>query len=261
MRENRVKRALQDGGAAFGTMVFEFNSTGIARLAAEAGADFVIFDMEHTGWSHETVRTLLASARAADLASMVRVPATEYHLLARALDVGAQGLMIPMVESEKQAEQIVAYAKYPPQGNRGAAFGVAHDDYAAGDLVRKMESANREGLLIAQIETALGVERVDKIAAVAGIDVLWIGHFDLTNSLGIPGQFTHPEYLRAVERVLGACRKHGKAAGFMVSNPEEGRRLLDQGFRCLAYWGDLWLYKQALGDGLKALRKGQPAQP
>jgi 2-keto-3-deoxy-L-rhamnonate aldolase RhmA len=134
----------------------------------------------------------MASSRAADLIPMVRIPATEYHLIARPLDVGAMGLMVPMVESAEQAWAIVDSAKYPPLGRRGAAFGMAHDDYSGGDISEKMASANDEVLLIAQIETARGVENLDAIAAVDGIDVLWIGHFDLTNSLGIPGQFSHP---------------------------------------------------------------------
>jgi 2-keto-3-deoxy-L-rhamnonate aldolase RhmA len=256
MRPNKVKRGLQDGGVAVGTMVFEFRTPGIARIAAAARAEFVIFDLEHTGWSEETVGMLIATARGADVVPMVRVPATQYHLLSRPLDVGAMGLMVPMVETEEQARVIVQSAKYPPAGRRGAAFGIAHDDYQGGDLLAKMRSANEEQLLIAQIETATGVENVDRIAAVEGIDVLWIGHFDLTNSLGIPGQFGHPEFVRAVDRVLEACARHGKAAGFMVASVEEGRVKLAQGFRCLAYWGDLWIYGQALREGIAGIRAG-----
>src|SRR5262245_42838212 len=99
MQENSLKRRLSEGGVAIGTMVFEFGTTGIARIAAAAGADFVCFDMEHTGWSIETVRMLFATSRAAETVPLVRVPATDYHLLARPLDVGAMGLMVPMVES------------------------------------------------------------------------------------------------------------------------------------------------------------------
>jgi 2-keto-3-deoxy-L-rhamnonate aldolase RhmA len=255
MRENRVKRTLQRGERSLGTMVFEFPTTGIGRIIAEAGAEFVIYDMEHTGWSIETVRMLMATTRAADLVPMVRVPATEYHLLARPLDVGAMGLMVPMVETAAQAELIADSAKYPPVGRRGAAFGVAHDDYTGGDIMAKMRSANDEILLIAQIETDRGLENVDAIAAVDGIDVLWIGHFDLTNSLGIPGQFTDPVYLDAVEKVLAACQKHGKSAGIMCGDVATGQAQLAQGFRALAYSGDLWLYQQALRQGLDTLRE------
>jgi 2-keto-3-deoxy-L-rhamnonate aldolase RhmA len=254
MRGNDVKRTLRDGGVSLGTMVFEFPTTGIGRIAAEAGADFVIFDMEHTGWSIETVRALMATTRAADTIPMVRVPATEYNLISRPLDVGAMGIMVPMVESAAQAKKIVESAKYPPVGRRGAAFGVAHDDYTGGDIVTKITSANDEVLLIAQIETGAGVENVEAIAAVDGIDVLWIGHFDLTNFLGIPGQFTHPTYLASVKKIVAACEKHGKAAGFMAADVPTGKAMLEQGFRAIAYSGDLWLYQQALREGLSGLR-------
>lgn len=254
MRENGVKRALLAGERSLGTMVFEFPTTGIGRVAAEAGAEFVIYDMEHTGWSIETIRGLMATTRAANAVPMVRVPATEYHLISRPLDVGAMGIMVPMVESAAQAQKIVDFAKYPPVGKRGAAFGVAHDDYTGGDIIAKMRSANDEVLLIAQIETGTGVDNVEAIAAVEGIDVLWIGHFDLTNFLGIPGQFTHPTYLEAVQKVLRACEAHGKTAGIMAGDVATGQAHLAQGFRALAYSGDLWIYQQALRAGLDALR-------
>lgn len=254
MRENTVKRVLAAGGVALGTMVFEFSTTGIARIVAAAGAEFVIFDLEHTGWSIETARLLLATARAAEIVPLVRAPAIQYHLLARPLDVGALGLMVPMVESADQARTIVAAAKYPPEGRRGAAFGLAHDDYTAGDAIAKMASANQETLLIAQIETAAGVEAATEIAATPGIDVLWVGHNDLTNSLGIPGQFEHPRYRDAVERVLAACAAHDKSPGILAGSVAQARDFLRQGFRCVAYGGDLWLYGQALRSGLAAIR-------
>ena len=266
MKENRVKRALNQGSAAIGTMVFEFDSTGIARLAADAGAEFVIFDMEHTGWSEETIRKLIATTPLSKLIPMVRIPTTQYHFVARLLDIGAMGIMVPMVESPDQARRIVEYAKYPPLGRRGAAFGLSHDDYRGGDIVSTMKSANQEQLLIAQIETRQGLETVDEIAAVPGIDVLWIGHFDLSNSLGIPGQFDHPDFGRAVDRVLEACLSHEKIAGFMVAAVEDGKTMLSRGFRMIAYGGDLWIYQDALRQALVdlgasiALRK-TPREP
>ena len=213
MRRNHVKHTLQAGGAALGTMVFEFNTTGVARIAEEAGADFVLYDMEHTGWSLESVRMLMASAHGLNNIPLVRVPAADYHFIARVLDMGAMGVMVPMVESAEQAERIARAAHYPPQGRRGAAFGIAHDNYAAGDVLEKIESANSEVLVIAQIETATGLDHVEVIAAVEGVDVLWIGQTDLTNSLGIPWQLDHPRFHAAVERVVAAAEAHGKATG------------------------------------------------
>jgi 2-keto-3-deoxy-L-rhamnonate aldolase RhmA len=254
MKPNPVKSKVHGGGVSIGAMMFEFATTGIGRIAAQAGAEFAIFDMEHTGWSVETIRMLIATTASSAAIPMVRIPATEYHFIARVLDMGAMGVMTPMVESAAQARTIVASAKYPPVGRRGAAFGVAHDEYAGGDIVEKIQTANSESLLIAQIETAAGVRNVHEIAAVDGIDVLWIGHFDLSNSLGIPGQFEHALFREAVEQVLAACHQHGKTPGFMAADIATGKKLLDQGFRMLAYGGDLWLYQAALRDGVTALQ-------
>ncbi len=258
MRNNNVKTKLYNGGVSLGTFMFEFNTTGVARLAAEAGAEFVVFDMEHTGWSVETIRMLIATTPESTI-PMVRIPATEYHFVARTLDMGSMGVMVPMIETPEQAESLANWAKYPPVGRRGAAFGIAHDDYSGGDIVQKINSANSETLLIAQIETAIGLENVEAIAAVEGIDVLWIGHFDLTNFLGIPGQFDHPDFHAALKRVTDACEKHGKIGGFMASDPENARSLIRQGFRMLAYGGDLWLYQQTLANGIAEVRKSLDA--
>jgi 2-keto-3-deoxy-L-rhamnonate aldolase RhmA len=255
MRDNPVRSKLAAGGVSLGTFVFEFNTTGIARIAAEAGAEFVIFDMEHTGWSVETIRMLIATTPNTTV-PMVRVPATQYHFIARVLDMGAMGVMAPMVESVEQAETLVRSAKYPPAGRRGAAFGISHDDYRGGDIISTMESANREQMLIAQIETVAGLENVEAIAAVDGIDVLWIGHFDLSSSLGIPGQFEHPKFKEAVSRVSDACRRHNKIGGFMSSGVDNAKWLIEQGFRMQAFGGDLWIYQQALGEGLREVREG-----
>jgi 2-dehydro-3-deoxyglucarate aldolase/4-hydroxy-2-oxoheptanedioate aldolase len=253
MKPNLVKSKLLSGGVSIGTFMFEFDSTGIARIAAEAGAEFAVFDMEHTGWSVETIRMLIATSRSTDMLPLVRIPATEYHFIARVLDMGATGIMVPMVESVEQAQRIVASAKYPPMGRRGAAFGVSHDDYTGGDIVEKIQTANSETLLIAQIETVAGVANADAIAAIDGIDVLWIGHFDLTNSLGIPGQFDHPRFQESLATVLAACRKHNKIPGFMAGDVASGKGLLDQGFRMIAYGGDLWIYQAALRQGIREL--------
>jgi 2-dehydro-3-deoxyglucarate aldolase/4-hydroxy-2-oxoheptanedioate aldolase len=252
VRENPVKRKLAAGDVSLGTMVFEFATTGIARLAAASGAEFVLLDQEHTGASLETVRMFAATARACDVVPLVRVPATEYHLLAGALDVGPMGVMVPMVESAEQARKIVASAKYPPVGRRGVGI-LYRDDWVEGSVAATMERVNQELLLIAQVETAAGVEHADEIAAVEGIDVLWIGHYDLTTSLGIPGQFEHESYLSAVDRLLDVSLRSGKALGIMSGTVDDGLWALERGFRAVAYGGDLWLYQEALRSGLARL--------
>lgn len=252
MRENPVKRRLAEGGIVLGTMVFEFAVGSIGRLAAAAGAEFLLLDQEHTGMSVETVRALIGAARADGIVPLVRVPDAEYQLIARVLDTGALGVMVPMVENEEEARRIAAWTTYPPRGRRG--FGLIHrDEWEEGGAAATMAKVDEERLVIAQIENVSGLEDVERMAALDGIDVLWIGHFDLTASLGIPAQFDHPDYLAAVERVVSACRAHGKAAGIMVGSVADGRTYLERGFRMIAYSGDLWLYQQALADGLAQL--------
>jgi 2-dehydro-3-deoxyglucarate aldolase/4-hydroxy-2-oxoheptanedioate aldolase len=251
-----LKQSLGEGSVVLGTFVFEFATAGIGRLAAGAGAQFVLYDAEHTGWGWETLAGLVATTRPTGAEAFIRIPLADRSYISRALDVGATGLMIPMVESVQQARDVVRWATYPPQGVRGAAFGVAHDDYAQGNSVEYMRRANSDHLLIAQIETTKGLAAVDDIAAVEGIDVLWVGHFDLTNSMGIPGQFDHPDYLAALDRVASAAHRVGKPAGFMPTSVAEAEMLLKRGFRILAYGGDLWLYQSALADGLAQVRGG-----
>lgn len=260
MRPNPVKRKLREGGVALGTFLFEFDTTGIARIAAAAGAEFTVFDMEHTGWSVETVRRLMATVGSA-LVPLVRIPATEYHFVARTLDMGAMGVMVPMVESGEQARRIVEFSRYPPRGRRGAAFTIAHDDYTGGDVAAKIASCDAEQLIIVQIETAAGLAHVDEIASVDGVDVLWVGQYDLTSSLGIAGQFEHSDFQRALERVASACREHGKTAGFMVLDAAAAQAMLQQGYRMLAYSGDLWIYQTALKRGLDQMRDAAERHP
>jgi 2-keto-3-deoxy-L-rhamnonate aldolase RhmA len=258
MRENPVKRKLLRGECSYGTMMLEFATTGIARLAAGASAEFAVFDMEHTGWSTETLRMLLATSRAADIVPIVRPPVAEYSFIARLLDLGAMGILAPMVHSAEDARRIVACAKYPPQGRRGAAFSVSHDDYSGGDVVAKMRSSNDEVLVIALIESVAGLESVEEIAAVDGIDALWIGQFDLTASMGIPGETRHPEFVRAFHRVREAATAAGKAAAYGTLELDDLCAARDAGYRLLIYTADLWIYQRGLRAGLERVRALPP---
>ena len=167
---------------------------------------------------------------------MVRVPRGEYHFIARSLDVGVRGVMVPMVESKAQAEAIAEATRYPPHGRRGAAFGFTHDDYQSGNVLDTMLAANARTLAIAQIETERGLAAVDEIAAVPGIDLLWVGHFDLTNFLGIPGDFDHPKYIDALKRIVAAAKKHKKGLGFMPASPQSARSVYGRWFKCFRRW-------------------------
>ncbi len=168
MVDNRLGHILREGGYAAGTMIFEFNTPGIARLLDAAGLDFVVFDMEHSGFEMSDIRAAMAWSRAAVFTPIVRVPSADYHFLARVHDTGARGVMVPMVGTRAQAEAIVHACKYPPRGGSGAAFGVAHDDFRSGDVTATMAAANHDNLIIVQIETAQGVETRSRYRRCAG---------------------------------------------------------------------------------------------
>ena len=255
MRPNPVKVALAAGESSYGTMVFEFFTPGLPQLVRAAGADFILYDMEHSGLGFETLKTQVNLCRGIGLVPLVRVPATQYDYISRALDVGAMGIMVPMVETREQAEMIVACTRYPLAGRRGAAFGVSpHDDYSDLPVVEKMRLAHERTLVICLVETAKGHDNIDAIAAVPGVDVCWLGHFDTTNFMGIPGEWDHPRYISAVEALVAACMKHNKAAGFMATDDDWARRYRESGFRMLAYSADTLLLQGALAAGLRALR-------
>jgi 2-keto-3-deoxy-L-rhamnonate aldolase RhmA len=254
IRENPVKDTLAAGGKAFGAMIFEFFAPGLPQICKNAGADFVLFDMEHTGLGFETLKNQFALCRGIAMVPMVRVPRGEYAFIARALDVGAMGVMVPMVGTADEARHIVSCSHYPPLGRRGAAFGFAHDDYQAGDVVAKMAALHERTMVIPQIETAEGLANVEAIAAVPGVDALWLGHFDLSNFLGIPGQFRHPTFLAAVDRVVAASEAHGKTAAFLAMDDEWARDYATKGFRLFAYGIDSLMLQGALAHGLGILR-------
>ncbi|MGK9170238.1 hypothetical protein KXR53_28310 [Inquilinus limosus] len=243
----------------FGHFIVEFATPGIGHILKSAGCDFVLFDLEHSGFHFETVKSALRYFEAAQLPAIVRVPSREYHHIARAMDMGAEGLMLPMVGSAAEAREIVRSMKYHPAGGRGVALQVAHDRYRPGSVADKLSAANRRSTLFCQIETAEGVRDVEEIAATEGVDALWVGHFDLSVSLGIPGQFDHPDFRRAIDRTIEACEKHKKALGRLVPTVAQGIELNAAGFDFICYSGDVWVLHDALADAMSRLREGAKA--
>ena len=246
MTPNAIKNDIRTGKTVAGAMVFEFFSPGMSSILANAGCRFVLYDMEHTGLGYETLKWLFASCRGLPIEPMVRVPRGEYTWLARALDLGARGVMIPMVESAVQARSIVEACRYPPVGRRGAAFGFAQCDYLGGDVGEKIRKYHERTLIIAQIETERGLDQVEKIADVDGIDVLWVGHFDLSNFMGIPARFDDPRFDAAMRKVAQVARQRGKAAGFMATDAAWIARAREMGFTMIAGGTDTGLLELAL---------------
>lgn len=187
-----------------GHFIFEFDTPGIGHILKQAGCDFTIFDTEHSGFGIETTKRVLRYTQAADLPTVVRVSSKDYKDIARACDAGAEGVMLPMVSTPEEAEAIVQSMKYVPRGGRGVIVRCAYDRFTAGPTVEKLAQQNERTTLFAQIETADGVDNADEIASIDGVDCLWVGHFDLSCSLGIPVQFDHPDFLSLPKSGLSA---------------------------------------------------------
>jgi 2-keto-3-deoxy-L-rhamnonate aldolase RhmA len=212
LREN-LKEKLAGGRKIIGTMLRITRNPAVSYIAKNAGLDFVMYDCEHSNYNFETLHDAFITANALGFSGLIRVPCGAKDYVSRALDSGAAGIMVPMVETKEHAETVVKYSKYQPVGDRGYTAGGPHTAYLGGKHVELMERGNAKVLSIAQIETKLAVQNAEEIAATNGIDVLLIGPNDLSLSLGIPGDMMNPLELEAIAKVAAACKKHGKFFG------------------------------------------------
>lgn len=254
MRNNAVRERLARGETVIGPMIMDCIGPGLPQILAGAGADFIIYDQEAGCLDIATIKMQAALCRGLNVVPLVNVPWHDYHLLVRPLDSGAMGLVLPVVQTGAEAQEIVRITHYPPAGVRGVAFGIAHDDYGATDIDAAIRIADARTLIVVKIETVAGLENVDAIVAVPGVDVAYVGHMDLSVSLGIAGQYDHPRFQEAVDRILDACRRHGKAAGAMATTPDAAMRWMARGIRFLIYATDVLLLASAFRAGAMAVR-------
>ncbi|WP_417518377.1 HpcH/HpaI aldolase family protein [Minwuia sp.] len=254
IRKNPVKARLAEGGTAYGTMLFEFLSPGLPQIAANAGADYLFYDMEHSGFDFTQIKAQIALCHGAGVVPLVRPPAKQYQFAARLLDCGAMGLMYQMVGSADEARELVSWSRYPPRGERGALFGGAHDGYLTTDVAAAIPEAEARTLNIMLIETAEGLQNVDAIAAVEGVDILHIGHLDLSISLGCPGDMQHPALQAGIDRIAEACAKHGKTAATLAGSAAWGADLKARGYRMIGWSFDSMILQSGLTDGIRLLR-------
>ncbi len=256
MTDQGLKAMSGTRSVKLGHFIVEFATPGIGHILKSAGCDFVLFDLEHSGFGFETVKSAVRYFEAAQLPMIVRVPSREYQHIARAMDMGAEGIMLPMVGNVDEVRRIVDSVKYHPAGKRGVALQVAHDRYRPGSVADKFTAANNRSMIVCQIETAEGVENADAMAAIDGVDCLWVGHFDLSVSLGVAGEFDHPKFKAAIDKTIAATRKHNKALGRLVPTVEQGIEIYGEGFDFICYSGDVWVLHNALAEAIDKLRAG-----
>lgn len=253
MRENTVRTALKQGNVVIGTMIQEMRSPAIALVLAQAGFDFMFIDMEHGAYDLGTVADIIKVARLADIVPLVRVPDGLYHLIARVLDAGAMGVMVPRVETREQVEEAVAALRYPPLGRRGYSAGKGNSDYRRVSMWEYTRQANENVLAIMQIERKEAVEHIDDLLSVPEVDVALIGPADLTLSLGAPSP-TDPAVEESIERVIESARRHGVAMGIHLRDVQQLRRWQARGMTMLTYASDLDFLRNGAEAGVVALR-------
>ncbi len=262
MFANPLKHRLARGEPVVGHWI-SLPSPSIMELMASFDPDWLLIDTEHGPADWERVEDLLRAMRGTNVVPLIRVTANDPALIKRALDRGAYGVLVPLVNDAEQARAAVAAAKYPPEGIRGVA-GTRVNRFGT-DLPEYFAQWNSQVVVMCQVETIEALENVDAIAAVPGVDVLFIGPNDLSASLGVFRKFDHPEFLAAVDRILKAAVHHGIAAGYMCSSAEETLQRIDQGFRFVAGGSDARLLGAAAasfyGKVKSALAERMAARP
>ena len=221
------------------------------EIAAGVGFDWLLIDLEHGSGSFSDLRSLLIACRNSEAAPIVRIPSVDPDLVKFVMDSGAAGIMFPFVSTAEEAKTAVDCMKYPPMGRRGVASAIRATDFSR-NWENYFQNANENSLVVAQIETTDAVENVDEIAAVDGVDVLFVGPLDLSVNLGHPADFAAAPVEAALQRVVDVCRDSGKVPG-ILSRPEFVQRHKEMGFRFFALGSDIGAVVSGLTNNLRLI--------
>jgi 2-dehydro-3-deoxyglucarate aldolase/4-hydroxy-2-oxoheptanedioate aldolase len=259
MKINRCKERLQNGGTVFGCVLQHLRAAEIPALLAAGGFDFVFIDGEHGPFGLETIHDMVQNARRAGITPVVRVAELTYGLVARALDLGAEGIILPRVEDPVLLRQAVGWMRFPPQGTRGYGVSAARLDYEAASMEQVVAHVNANLLVVVQFESRTAIERCDELLAVPGIDVALVGPADLSISLGVPGQFEHPDLTESVSALVAACDRAGVAPGIQVRTLGLAESWLRRGMRFVGCGSEHGMLLEKPRETVAALRAAQPA--
>jgi 2-keto-3-deoxy-L-rhamnonate aldolase RhmA len=253
---NLAKQKLDEGKLVLCMGLRQARTVDIAMIAAEAGFDALYVDLQHSPLSLETASTLCAASIGLGITPLVRTPSHAADWISRVLDGGAQGAVVPDVNSAEEARAIVDAARFPPLGRRSVMGSGPALGYKSTPLAGVNRKLNDETLVIVMLETPQGIEQADAIARVPGIDVLLVGSNDLCTTLGIPGELRHPKLRQAYEAVARACKAHGKVLGVggIRGDLELQAELVHLGARYIAAGNDAAYLASAARKDAQALR-------
>lgn len=255
MRPNTLRELLGQGKAAYGTMIQDVRSSSIGQIMALAGCDFLFFDMEHGPFNLESIAEMVRVTRLAGVTPLVRVPDARYDLIVRPLDAGAQGIMIPRVETRAQVETIIECSLYPPLGSRGCSVNKGHNDFASQDAWGFTEQANQENLIILQIERKQAVENIEELLSVPGVGGAIIGPNDMALSLGVRAEDQLGALEEPIQHVLEACLVQGIPCGIHIANLEWLVEWQRRGMQLLCYSSDINFLRGGAASGIQRLRE------
>ncbi len=248
----RIKELLNSGQVVKMFGVGQLFSPKLIEIVGEhAQFDALWLDAEHAGLSMQQVEWATLAARAYGLDHFVRMPATDYASVMRVLEAGAGGIMVSMVRSPEEAEQAVRWAKFWPRGERGLNGGNRDGHFGLEAIPNYVARANAETFVGIQIETAGALASIDEIAAVPDVDLLFVGPADISQVLGVPGDFENPKCLDTIERIAQACARANKPWGIVPRGPEYAQRMLNWGCRMFVLGFDI----HALHAGIRSVRQ------
>jgi 2-keto-3-deoxy-L-rhamnonate aldolase RhmA len=245
------------GETVFGTFL-NLNSPLSAEICARSGLDWVLVDLEHGTATESDLVAHLTAMKATPASPLVRVEQGTRLRIGRALDLGADGVVVPQVHSVDEAREIVSWLRFPPTGKRGTALFTRGLDFGSGGHAG-VDTRNEQILGVIQVESQAAINAAADIAALDGVDVLFVGPTDLSHALRVRGQIDHPIFQAAVERIAQAARSAGKAAGVLVWRPEDAHAYASHGYTFFALSGDAQLLDRAIRSGLVALKEGVAA--
>ncbi len=253
MQANKVRQKIRSGQSSFGCFM-GMGSTMVAELLAHAGCEWLVVEMEHNGLDMAEVEQILMAMNGTGTVPMVRIPSADPVFIQRSLDIGGLGIAVPMVKTAEEAKAIVRASRYPPHGARS--FGPLRASNYTIDYEGYFDQANDNILILLILETAEAVENLEEIANVPGIDVIYIGAFDLCLSLGLnPFDMPLPEIDKVIEHAQSVAKRCDVALGIGSGSPEELHQRAAQGFTFLGYGPDYQLLLGSLRPGVEAFKQ------
>ena len=252
MVNNKLKKIFSEGKTAIGSFVL-CNAPDLVEILGITGFDFVIIDNEHGPLGHESSQHLIRAAELRGITPIVRVPDTMESTILHTLDVGAHGIQVPQVNSPEAAKSIVQFSKYHPIGKRGVAF-PRSADYGLTELDRYFEYENNQTLIVVHCENTSCLENLDAICLIPEIDVVFLGPYDMSQSMGITGQISHPRIQEAAKKVVETTKKYGKIAGIFAANGAVAKERAAQGFQYIAIATDIVLFAAKCKQEIEAFR-------